>query len=525
MSTTTNLIENIRSLLQGAAAKQIFMLVGIAASVAMGMTLYVSIKDPIYRPLDYQVTAQNLSSIVDTLDKAGVQYKINDSDGLLYVAAKDVQMARMRLASAGVTKDDSFNFSYLNDQAGIGNSQFLENARYVRALESDLAKTISALEGVSAARVHIAIPQNNIFADENQRPTASVVVNAAAGLSADKEKIRAIVQIIASSVPGLDPNDVAITDQYGHYLSSAMDKDSIFSAEQMTYQNNLQNYYEKRIESMLAPILGDNKVNVRVNANLDFTQQEEAKEQYDPEKKVIRSEQTESESNNSSGASGAPGALANSPPESDGEKGGGAGGGQSSSSGQSKSQSTKNYEVDKSVRYIKSTAPKVVSLSVAVVLDNTTIKDPNSAKTISKPIPAQTITKITDLVKATIGFDEKRGDKVTVVNSSFTDLAADVKPVVNPIWQQPWFFDWAKRIVGIILGFIFMLLVYRRISKMLTPSPQEPGTAVAMAGGGNMQVTQEMSELKQEQILRLKELASKDPERVSLILKNWVGKE
>ena len=167
----------------------------------------------------------------------------------------------------------------------------------------------------------------------------------------------------------------------------------------------------------------------------------------------------------------------------------------------------------------------MVSLSVAVVLDNTTIKDPNSAKTISKPLPAQTITKITDLVKATIGFDEKRGDKVTVVNSSFTDLAADVKPVVNPIWQQPWFFDWAKRIVGIILGFIFMLLVYRRISKMLTPSPQEPGTAVAMAGGGNMQVTQEMSELKQEQILRLKELASKDPERVSLILKNWVGKE
>ena len=231
MSTTAKLVESARNLLQGAAAKQLFALVGIAASVAMGMTLYMSIKDPLYRPLDYQVNSQNLSAIVDTLDKAGVQYKINDTDGLLYVAAKDMQMARMRLASAGVTKDDSFNFSYLNDQAGIGNSQFLENARYIRALESDLAKTISALEGVSAARVHIAIPQNNIFADENQRPTASVVVNAAAGLSADKEKIRAIVQIVASSVPGLDPNDVAITDQYGHYLSSAMDKDSIFSAE------------------------------------------------------------------------------------------------------------------------------------------------------------------------------------------------------------------------------------------------------------------------------------------------------
>ena len=425
MSTTAKLVESARNLLQGAAAKQLFALVGIAASVAMGMTLYMSIKDPLYRPLDYQVNSQNLSAIVDTLDKAGVQYKINDTDGLLYVAAKDMQMARMRLASAGVTKDDSFNFSYLNDQAGIGNSQFLENARYIRALESDLAKTISALEGVSAARVHIAIPQNNIFADENQRPTASVVVNAAAGLSADKEKIRAIVQIVASSVPGLDPNDVAITDQYGHYLSSAMDKDSIFSAEQMTYQNNLQNYYEKRIESMLAPLLGDNKVNVRVNANIDFTQHEEAKEQYDPDKKVIRSEQSESESTNSAGSSGTAGALANTPPESDSEKGGASGGAASSSSGQSKSQSIKNYEVDKSVSYIKSNTPKVISLSVAVVLDNTTINDPNSSKTASKPIPPQMIGKITDLVKATIGYDEKRGDKVTVVNSSFTDLAPE----------------------------------------------------------------------------------------------------
>src|SRR6185312_2030247 len=156
----TKYVESVRSIFQSPAIRQLMFMVGVAVSVALGIVLYMSIQEPIYRPLDYQVTQQNMSSIVDTLDKADIQYKINDRDGIVLVPAKDIQAARMKLAAAGVARDNGFNYSYLNEQGNFGNSQFVENARYLRALETDLARTISSIEGVSAARVHIAVPRN-----------------------------------------------------------------------------------------------------------------------------------------------------------------------------------------------------------------------------------------------------------------------------------------------------------------------------------------------------------------------------
>lgn len=524
ISTANNkYLANAKAILQTQAAKQLIFLLGIAAGVTLGITLYMSILEPTYRPLDYQINQQNMASIVDTLDKAGVQYKINDQDGVVYVAAKDLQLAKLKLSAAGIAKDDSFNFSYLNDQANIGSSQFLENARYIRALESDLSKTISAIEGVSLARVHIAIPQNNVFADENQRPTASVVINAAPGFSSDKEKVRAIVQIVASSVPGLDPKDVAITDQYGHFLSNMLGQDAIYNAEQLNYQNNIQNYYEKRIESMVSPLLGDNKVNVRVYANIDFTQREEAQEQYDPNQRVVRSEQSVSEQSSSGGASGPPGSLSNTPPETDSEKGAAASAAQSGN-GSGKSESVKNYEVGKSVIYKKSNYAKVSSLSVAVVVDNDMVLDTATNKYVAKPLSQDKINKITDLVKATIGYDEKRGDKVTVVNSSFSPVKKEGANSI-PLWEQLWFWDVVKKMVGILLGFTFLFILYRRLSSLMKTPPQRSGGFLGHEDKDPNAVTPEMHELKQEQINRLKELANRDPNRVALIIKNWVGKQ
>lgn len=517
-------LGNISAILTAPAIRQLIFLLGIAGGVTVGVFLYFSIQEPTYRPLDYQVTQQNMASIIDTLDKSGIQYKVNEQDGLLYVAATDVQKARLKLSSAGIAKDDSFNFSYLNEQNSIGNSQFQENARYLRALESDLSRTIASIEGISAARVHIAMPQNNIFADENHRPTASIVVSLAPGLSSDKEKIRAIVQVIASSVPGLDPKDVAITDQYGHYLSSVLDPDALMNTQQLTYQNNLQSSYEKRIESMITPLLGDNKVNVRVYANLDFTQQEEAQEQYDPDKKVVRSEQTMSEQSGSAGASGAPGALANSPPESDSEKG--SSGGQSSSASEGRNQSIKNYEITKSVVYKKSSHPKVTSLSVAVVVDNDAVYDANTKTTVNKPLDKDKLDKITEIVKATIGYDEKRGDKVAVVNSLFKTPEPIPEAAPLRFWEQPGFWDILKKLIGIPLGFILLFMLYKRLSTYIKTPPPASHRYIAEPELEDelTKRTNETHDVRKDKMNRLKELANKDPNRVALIIKNWVGK-
>lgn len=515
-------LDNIKSLFQTGTVRQLAFMIGIAISVALGIVLYMSIQEPIYRPLDYQVTAQNMATIIDTLEKANIQYKLNEKDGVIYVAAKDLQNARMKLSATGVPKDDSFNYSFLNEQTNLGNSQFIENARYLRALESDLSKTISSIEGVSAARVHIAVPENSVFADENNKTTASVVLNTTPAFASDREKIGAIVQIIADSVTGLDPKDVAITDQYGHFLSSGLDQE-LFNTEQLNYQNNVQSYYEKRIESMIVPILGENKVSVRVYADIDFTQQEEAVESYDPDKKVIRSEETDSEQSDSSGASGAPGSLSNSPPsEGDSDKHGGGG----SSGGQGKNQSIKNYELSKSVNYKKDNFARIKSLSVAVVVDNQVVIDPKTKQEIKKPLDADQIAKITELVKASIGYDQAKGDKVTVVNSSFNQVKQDIVMPIQHIWDQAWFWDVLKRTVAILFGFTFLLVIYRKLSNYMGIIPQpkvkEPLKQLEELPAGEAPVVQNQ---KADRLNQLKELATTDPDRVASIIKNWVGKQ
>lgn len=516
-------LVNFKTIAYAPVVKQTIFLAGISISIAVGILLFSTIKEPNYRPLDYRINEQNMGPIVDALTKANITFKINDKDGIVYVDEKDVQSAKIKLSAQGISKDDSVSFSYLNDQSGFGNSQFIENAKYIRALETDLAKSISALEGISGARVHLAIPQNGIFADENEKVTASVIVNAAPGLSNDREKIKAIMQIIASSVSGLDPKNVAITDQYGHYLSGELEADSLFDAEKMSYQNKLQGYYEKRIETMIEPLLGNDKVNVRVYANIDFTQKEEAHEGFDPNDKVVKNEQSvEEHSSDVGGASGAPGSLSNTPPD-DSKKEGSASSAASGSSGSgnAKSQTMKSYEVGKSVTYTKTTAPKLLNLSIAVVVDNQVIVDPKTKKETVKPLDQEKINKITDIIKASVGYDDKRGDRVTVVNSSFVPLDKDIPIVEQKLWEKGWFWSAIKSGGAILLGIIFIFIVYRLLTRFM----KNDTTSVVAAGVSDENIiSPEMKKLKQEQINRLKEMASRDPQRVAMVIKNWTNK-
>lgn len=530
-----NVIDAVKTIFNFDIVRRLFFLAGIAASVAVGVNLYQWIQEPVYRPLPYSVSDQNLSTIVETLEKANIAYKINDSNGSISVPVDDVNTAKLKLSAAGVAKEEGFNYSYLNDQSKLGTSQFIENTRYLRALESDLARTIRAIQGISSAKVHIAIPQNNIFADENSKTTASVIINITPGYEEDKEKIRAIIQLVAASVPELDPSNVAITDQYGHYLSSIISQDSILNQEQLTYQKSIQQYYENRIKMLITPITGANKTSINVNANIDFTRMETAEEQYDPDKKSVRSEQSISETNGTGGAaSGVPGALSNQPPTGQSPSSGGSGDGSqqgaqgqgsgSSSPGNSRNESTKNYEVSKAMKYVRNTTPVIKNISVAIVLDDESLYDEATKKTTQKPLSKEKIGKITELVKSTIGFNQERGDRVTVINSGFIpNKIEDIPP--TPLWQQPWFWEWIKRIVGIITGFIFLVILYKKISPELRPNQNKQQTAKSPEMPNDaIPVTAEMIRLKNEQINILKELASKDPNKVASIIKKWVTK-
>ncbi len=524
-SSNGRYVENMRSIFETGTVRQLFFMIGIAVSVALGITLYMSIKEPLYRPLDYQLTQKNMSTIVDVLEKAKIHYKIGEEEGVILVPANELELAKLKLAASGVPKDDGFTYGFMNDQSALNNSQFIESARYLRALENDLAKTIGGIEGVSGARVHIAVPRNNLFADENNKVTASVLLNVAAGFSSNKEKIRSIVQMIADSVPGLDPKDVSITDQYGHFLSDGMDQNSVYSAAQLTYQNNLQSYYEKRIESMIVPLLGENKVIVRVNADVDFTQQEDAQEQYDPDKKAVVSEQSDDEETSSSGASGPPGSLSNSPTSGNNNNSNGSKPAQSG--GVSRVQTTKNYNVSKLVSYKKNGVAQVKSLSVAVVVDNEVVIDPKTKKEVSKPIDQDKINKITELVKTVIGYDQKRGDKVTVINSVYSQIKEEIPDIKIPFWEQAWFWDACKKVIGIIFAFLFLFILYKKLSSYVSAIGEHKSSKSMFVPDENS--TDENSinrlhDLKRDGMKQLKELATNDPEKIASIIKTWVRK-
>ena len=510
--------EQIKAIFDFDIVRRLFFLAGIAISVAIGFSIYQWTKDPIYRPLDYRVNDQKFASIIDTLEKDNIPYKLNEANGVISVPAADVGRAKRDLLSAGIQKEEGFNFSFLNDQNKLGSSQFLETARYIHALEADLAKTISSIQGISSAKVNIAKPQNNIFADDNSKTTASIIINIKPGYEADKEKIRSIIQLVSASVPELDPSRVAITDQYGHYLSSITNDYYLYNQEQLNYQHSIENNYQKRIQALILPILGENKASINVNADIDFTQQEQSKEDYDPTLSVVRSEQSSTDGSSPSAASGVPGALTNQPPSSTpstppADQG----------VGQTRTEAVKNYEVSKSTTYIKKDPVTIKSISVAIVLDNDVVFDKKTNKKVSRSLDKKKLDNITELVKSTIGYSEKRGDRVTVINSSFIQPQLEAE-IQTKVWDEPWFWDLIKKLSGIILGFIFLFVIYRKIAPDFIHAKQKSVENKPGLTDQSHWVTPEMVKLKNEQIDILKQLVGKDPNKVSGVIKKWVEK-
>jgi flagellar M-ring protein FliF len=307
---------------------------------------------------------------------------------------------------------------------------------------------------------------------------------------------------------------VAITDQYGHYLSSKINSSDRLNQEHLNYQHNLEQGYEKRIQALILPLLGENKASISVNADVDFTEQEESKEDYDPSQKVLRSEQRVKEDSNSASGGGVPGSLSNQPPTN--KQAGG-------SDGQTRSDVVKNYEVSKSTTYVKAGAPKITRVSVALILDNDMVFDERRQKMVSKPIEKEKLAKITDLVKSSIGYKETRGDVVTVVNSVF--VAPKVENYKEPgFWQEPWFWDLFKKLSGIILGFVFLFIIYRKIAPELSRKKTNNELGSKTSSDSQSMISADMIRMKNEQIGILKDLVASDPNKVVGVIKKWVAK-
>src|SRR6201996_3624324 len=298
-----------------ASLKPILLLVGIAAAVAAGVTVVLWTRGPSYSLLFANIAAEDQSQIAQALDAAQIPYRIQPGSNNIEVAAERVSEARMKLAGQGLPESGG-GFALMDKDPGFGVSQFVENARYQHALETELARTIANLRPVEGARVHLAIPRQTAFVRDHHPASASVFVQVKPGRRLEQGQVQAIVNLVASSIPEMEANQVTVVDQQGHLLSSPEGHDEFALREQQfDMVHRLEEDYTQRIEALLTPMIGAGRVRAQVVAQMDMSVSEEAHEQYKPDSQIVRSEQiSEQSSRDGSGAGGVPGALTNQPP-------------------------------------------------------------------------------------------------------------------------------------------------------------------------------------------------------------------
>jgi flagellar M-ring protein FliF len=517
--------------------KPLALLIGIAAAVAAGVVIVLWSKEPTYSMLYGNLGQQDAAQIAQALDTNNIQYKLDG--GTISVPADRVHDARLKLAAQGLPEGDG-GFAVMSKEPGFGVSQFMEGARYQHALETELARTISNLQAIEGARVHLALPRQSAFVRDRRAPSASVFLQMKPGRRLESEQVTAIVNLVASSIPELESDQVTVVDQQGRLLSAPEGSDELAAREkQLEIARGMEERYTQRVEQLLAPLVGPGRVRAQVVADVELSTTEEAREQYRPESQIVRSEQTAEESSrNGSGPQGVPGALTNQPPAPGVALPPGVAAGaqaaaadpavQSPSPDNTSRQATRNYEIDRTVAYTRQPAGRLKRLTVAVLVDNLRTTDEEGEVTETALTPEQ-LENMTRLVKDAVGFDQARGDSVNVVNASFKGelTPEEVTPDEIPLWERPLVRDVAKLLAGLIVLLVLVLMVLRPLIKGLLATPRIAYAPAALAGGaqGSLPGGQAAGPpLDYDgQISQARSMVTQDAARVAQVVKTWVG--
>ncbi|HEV7443592.1 MAG TPA: flagellar basal-body MS-ring/collar protein FliF [Steroidobacteraceae bacterium] len=547
-----------------ASLKPLLLLVGIAMAVAAGVTVVLWSRGPTYSMLYANLGTQDQAQITQALDAAQIPYRMAPGSNAIEVPAERLNDARLKLAGQGLPEGGG-GFAMLDKDPGFGVSQFMENARYQHALEAELARTIAALRPVEGARVHLAVPRQSAFVRDHKGASASVFLQLKQGRRLEQEQIQAIVNLVASSIPDLEANQVTVIDQQGRLLSSPEGHDQ-FAIREQQYDliHRLEDDYAQRIEALLLPLVGPGRVRAQVVAQMDMAVTEEAHEQYKPDSQIVRSEQTsESITKDGSGSQGVPGALSNQPPSAgvaqppasaapaaakqagaSGTAGAAATSAVAGTTGvgvtdNTSKQSTKNYEIDRTLAYTRQPAGRLRRVTVAVLIDNmrTVGKDGKPKET---PLSKEQLDHVNQLVKDAVGYDEARGDSVNVVNASFTQEAAapanDGELESPKIWESPVFLEVAKIVGGLVVLLVLVLSVLRPLIKnLIGPTAHQMSVAVLpRAGSGNEPIAppalpgaaQAAAAVSHEQqVMQARTLVNQDPKRVAQVVRGWVARD
>ena len=521
--------------------RQMALLIGMAASVALGVGVIQWAMKPDFQPLYGAMSPADNATAVSLLQANGIPYTMAGGTGLLSVPSDQIPKARMALASEGFPRGGGVGFESLYQEQEMGLSSFMEQARYNRAVEAELARTISAMDSVKGARVHVAASKQSAFIRRGQEPSASVMVSLYPGRGLSERQLAGIVHLVASSIPELQASKVSVVDQAGKLLSNqdGDDNDFGYTSEQFRIAQQLEDSLNNRIESILEPILGIGAVRAQVTADLDFTRIESTSEQYSPET-IMRSEQTtEDLTLKSIAAEGVPGQLTDQPPGAANPADEENVVAEAPSPTRESRKATRNFEMDKTISHVREVPGKILRLSIAVVVDYTSDEDGNRTA-----LEQDRLDEITALVREAVGFDDARGDTVSVINSPFVAPEA-LEEIPEPgLLEQDWIWQVGRGALALIALLMLILTVIRplvRYSTSYTPPPPPPSDGlpqlagpvaadgsmnedtVALSGPAQAALPGTTSPAYHQSIAMARNVVNEQPARAAYVVKNWMA--
>jgi flagellar M-ring protein FliF len=446
------------------------------------------------------------------------------------VAETQLHEARLQLAAQGLPQTTAAGMAMMQEQSSFGVSQFMESARYQHALEAELARTISSMGSVREARVHLALPKQTAFIRDRKGASASVLLHLYGGRVLEEDQASAVVHLVASSVPNLIASDVTVIDQHGRLLSSGdAQAAGAQQAAQFKHSRRIEDTYKKRIEELLTPLVGAGRVRAEVVADVDFTYTEETRESFDPARAVVRSEQISEDRNSGSAAlaGGIPGALSNQPPEATGAEAAAVATEVQAEPVNSSRSSTRNFEVDRTIRHTRPQTGAIRKLSVAVLIDDTPAEGAETQSALSEA----DVARYTALVREAVGFNEERGDSVVVLNEAFRVVEPPIEMEPPAFWERPELRDVIKQVLGAILVLAIAFGVIRPMLRgVVNGGPALSGEYLAggdAAAVARAQVTGGGAALGgpnyDEKVAAAKNITGTDPARVAQVVKKWVA--
>ena len=534
----TALPINLELFTRLSARQKIGGIVAVAFAIALLAGAWLWTKEPPYSILFSNLSEKDGGQIVTSLQQQNIPYKFSEGGGAILVPAMQVHDVRLRLASQGLPRGGQVGFE-LMENLKLGTTQFAEQIAYQRGLEGELARTIQSLGAVRGARVHLAIPKQTAFLRDEQKPSASVMVSLHAGRVLEPTQVAGIVHLVSASVPQLATSQVSVIDQDGNLISQTPDglKQAGLDPSQLKFVRELEANYVKRIETILAPIVGSSNVRAQVTADVDFSQIEQVAESYKPNPSAdsaIRSQQTAETGTSNPLAAGVPGALSNQPPvpATAPVTAPAAPGTTLATNNQNLNftrNATINYEVDKTIRHTRGVPGTVRRLSVAVVVNHKKGPEKDGKPGKALPMSEAEMRQVNALVRDAVGFAQERGDSLNIANAPFAPADKEAVPD-TPIWKNPDVIAFAREAAKYLVFALLAFLLWTKILKPLFEMFAAAAKRIEMEEAEKAAQAQEVishdghHHVSYDQKLQAaKSLAKQDPKMIANVIKEWVG--